>query len=206
VGFPTVASQRRPAHTTIGESFPERSEVNTWIFQWRVRPEGVTSTLWGSTSLDSLAQSSVSQAKSARSLWNNPFTLREGEGGVCTGTRGFVCCVFFKKSNMIIRLSSSKFVTFNNFFFVCLLVFRDRVSLCIPGCPGIHSVDQVKIHKMRFPTHRGEESAQQNLQYIVDMHSSIHTLPHAQTHTYRDTHTQTHTHRHTHTHTHTHLQ
>jgi hypothetical protein len=28
-------------------------------------------------------------------------------------------------------------------FFVCLfLVFQDRVSLCSPGCPGTHSVDQ----------------------------------------------------------------
>jgi hypothetical protein len=27
--------------------------------------------------------------------------------------------------------------------FVCLfLVFRDRVSLCSPGCPGTHFVDQ----------------------------------------------------------------
>jgi hypothetical protein len=25
---------------------------------------------------------------------------------------------------------------------VCLFVFRDRVSLCSPGCPGTHSVDQ----------------------------------------------------------------
>jgi hypothetical protein len=25
-------------------------------------------------------------------------------------------------------------------FFVCLF-FQDRVSLCIPGCPGTHSVD-----------------------------------------------------------------
>ena len=25
---------------------------------------------------------------------------------------------------------------------VCLVSFRDRVSLCSPGCPGTHSVDQ----------------------------------------------------------------
>jgi hypothetical protein len=28
------------------------------------------------------------------------------------------------------------------FLFFCFLFFRDRVSLCIPGCPGTHSVDQ----------------------------------------------------------------
>jgi hypothetical protein len=35
------------------------------------------------------------------------------------------------------------------FLFVCLfwfgLVFRDRVSLCSPGCPGTHSVDQAGL-------------------------------------------------------------
>jgi hypothetical protein len=30
------------------------------------------------------------------------------------------------------------------------LVFRDRVSLCRPGCPGIHSVDQAGL-KLRDP-------------------------------------------------------
>jgi hypothetical protein len=45
------------------------------------------------------------------------------------------------------------------FSFVCLvglvwfgfcLVFRDRVSLCSPGCPGTHSVDQAGL-KFRNP-------------------------------------------------------
>ena len=37
------------------------------------------------------------------------------------------------------------------FVFVCLFVclfflgFRDRVSLCSPSCPGIHSVDQAGL-------------------------------------------------------------
>ena len=30
------------------------------------------------------------------------------------------------------------------------LVFRDRVSLCSPGCPGAHSVDQAGL-KLRNP-------------------------------------------------------
>jgi hypothetical protein len=44
------------------------------------------------------------------------------------------------------------------FFFVCLflvfcflfLVFRDRVSLCSPGCPGTHFVDQAGL-ELRNP-------------------------------------------------------
>jgi hypothetical protein len=37
-------------------------------------------------------------------------------------------------------------------FFVCLFVclFQDRVSLCSPGCPGTHSVDQAGL-KLRNP-------------------------------------------------------
>jgi hypothetical protein len=37
--------------------------------------------------------------------------------------------------------------TYVRFFFVFFffLVFRDRVSLCSPGCPGTHSVDQADL-------------------------------------------------------------
>jgi hypothetical protein len=41
----------------------------------------------------------------------------------------------------------------NCFWFVCLfvvLVFRDRVSLCSPSCPGTHSVDQAGL-ELRNP-------------------------------------------------------
>jgi hypothetical protein len=34
--------------------------------------------------------------------------------------------------------------------FACLLVFKDRVSLYIPGCPGTHSIDQAGL-KIRNP-------------------------------------------------------
>ena len=35
-------------------------------------------------------------------------------------------------------------------FFFWILFFRDRFSLCSPGCPGTHSVDQVGL-KLRNP-------------------------------------------------------
>jgi hypothetical protein len=31
------------------------------------------------------------------------------------------------------------------------LVFRDRVSLCSPGCPGIYSVDQAGLKLRNLP-------------------------------------------------------
>jgi hypothetical protein len=40
-------------------------------------------------------------------------------------------------------------------FFVCLfcfvLFFQDRVSLCSPGCPGTHSVDQAGLEFRDLP-------------------------------------------------------
>jgi hypothetical protein len=35
------------------------------------------------------------------------------------------------------------------FFF--LLVFQDRVSLCSPGCPGTHSIDQAGLELRNLP-------------------------------------------------------
>jgi hypothetical protein len=42
------------------------------------------------------------------------------------------------------------------FLFVCLVglvwfVFQDRVSLCYPGCPGTHSVDQAGLELRNLP-------------------------------------------------------
>jgi hypothetical protein len=34
---------------------------------------------------------------------------------------------------------------------VCLLVFWNRVSLCSPGCPGTHSVDQAGLELRNLP-------------------------------------------------------
>jgi hypothetical protein len=36
------------------------------------------------------------------------------------------------------------------FFSFFLMVFRDRVSLCSPGCPGTHFVDQAGL-ELRTP-------------------------------------------------------
>jgi hypothetical protein len=43
---------------------------------------------------------------------------------------------------------SKRYINLHAFFF--FLVFRDRVSLCNPGCPGAHSVDQAGI-ELRNP-------------------------------------------------------
>ena len=41
----------------------------------------------------------------------------------------------------------------NEVFFVVVLVlfFQDRVSLCSPGCPGTHSVDQAGLELRNLP-------------------------------------------------------
>ena len=35
--------------------------------------------------------------------------------------------------------------------FVCSCFFRDRVSLCSPGCPGTHFVDQAGLELRNLP-------------------------------------------------------
>jgi hypothetical protein len=37
------------------------------------------------------------------------------------------------------------------FVFVFFFVFRDRVSLCSPGCPGTHFVDQAGLELRNLP-------------------------------------------------------
>ena len=50
--------------------------------------------------------------------------------------------------------NSGKFASLGFFFFflvlVLVLIFQDKVSLCSPGCPGTHFVDQAD-HKLRNP-------------------------------------------------------
>jgi hypothetical protein len=42
------------------------------------------------------------------------------------------------------------------FFFFFLFVFPDRVSLCSPGCPGTHSVDQAGLELRNPPASASE--------------------------------------------------
>jgi hypothetical protein len=37
------------------------------------------------------------------------------------------------------------------YLFIYLLIFRDRVSLCNPGCPGTHAVDQAGLELRNLP-------------------------------------------------------
>jgi hypothetical protein len=62
-----------------------------------------------------------------------------------SGTRGYK-----------VRQTSYPFSTFSSNLFVCLflfllLFFRDKVSLCSPGCPGTHSVDQAGLELRNLP-------------------------------------------------------
>ena len=57
------------------------------------------------------------------------------------------------KSRFLCHKNQLNFIYNDNgkvFLFVCLFVFRDRVSLYSPGCPGTHFVDQADL-KLRNP-------------------------------------------------------
>jgi hypothetical protein len=53
-------------------------------------------------------------------------------------------------SSLIVFLDGCMSKKVDVFFFFFFLVFRDRVSLCSPGCPGTHSVDQAGL-ELRNP-------------------------------------------------------
>jgi hypothetical protein len=42
-------------------------------------------------------------------------------------------------------------------FFVVVVDFRDRVSLCSPGCPGTHSVDEAGLQLRNPPASASQE-------------------------------------------------
>jgi hypothetical protein len=59
--------------------------------------------------------------------------------------------ILFKEYFLVLFWGIFVFV-FSFYFclFVCLLVFQDSVSLCSPGCPGTHSIDQAGL-ELRNP-------------------------------------------------------
>jgi hypothetical protein len=48
-------------------------------------------------------------------------------------------------------LGSLRLEGYKIFFLFCFFVFRDRVSLCSPGCPGSHFVDQAGLKLRNLP-------------------------------------------------------
>jgi hypothetical protein len=53
---------------------------------------------------------------------------------------------------------------------VCVCVFRDRVSLCSPGCPGTHFVDQAGLElKIHLPLLR-KMFSNVSCDFIFDLH------------------------------------
>jgi hypothetical protein len=78
-----------------------------------------------------------------RPFWSNKLlrTARQG-----TGNQTLVLC---KRSQLLSHLCSPTNNSKCQFFFV--LFFRDRVSLCSPGCPGTHFVDQAGLELRNLP-------------------------------------------------------
>jgi hypothetical protein len=67
---------------------------------------------------------------------------------------------YFRSRGLLFELSLLKkksllqchaYNPFSNDLFITNLVFRDRVSLYIPGCPGTHSVDQAGLELRNLP-------------------------------------------------------
>jgi hypothetical protein len=69
----------------------------------------------------------------------------------------WVSCLYHEASGPLDKRILHDLFCFVLFFclfgFVCLFVcfFRDRVSLCSPGCPGTHSVNQAGLELRNLP-------------------------------------------------------
>jgi hypothetical protein len=66
------------------------------------------------------------------------------------------------------------------FFVVIVLVFQDRVSLCSPGCPGTHSVDQAGLELRNLPASASQVLGLQTCATTAQPYLSkflIHELP-----------------------------
>jgi hypothetical protein len=63
-------------------------------------------------------------------------------------TQGFYFCSVYSFVS-----SKTQYLTFGLFYHSLSFfsVFRDRVSLCSPGCPGTHSVDQAGLELRSLP-------------------------------------------------------
>jgi hypothetical protein len=64
----------------------------------------------------------------------------------------FVYFTLDVKNSHVLQTLVVVFLCFVLFCFVLFcFVFRDRVSLCSPGCPGTHSVDQAGLELRNLP-------------------------------------------------------
>jgi hypothetical protein len=63
----------------------------------------------------------------------------------------YKCCSYInKEENSEVPYFENKWL-FYFILFYFYLIFRDRVSLCSPGCPGTHSVDQLGLECRNLP-------------------------------------------------------
>jgi hypothetical protein len=55
------------------------------------------------------------------------------------------------KQNKQTKMSTTLKKITQQWWSTSFFVFQDRVSLCIPGCPGTHSVDQAGLELRNLP-------------------------------------------------------
>jgi hypothetical protein len=94
---------------------------------------------------------SVSQIVSgSRRSWEQKIPLRNLKRGTLRVTSEILETTLYLTMGQLIThqtISQDRGIPFPFFF----LVFRDRVSLCSPGCPGTHSVDQAGLELRSLP-------------------------------------------------------
>jgi hypothetical protein len=64
---------------------------------------------------------------------------------------GFLFFKHISRRGLVGQYDMSSFVFLVFLVFWCFLIFRDKVSLCSPGCPGTHSVNQAGLELRNSP-------------------------------------------------------
>jgi hypothetical protein len=117
----------------------------------------------------------ISQLKSL--CYSNSPTMITAEPLVCLlHSEGCLCHVYH--SQALWQRWSFLFCFFCFLFFFC---FRDRVSLCSPGYPGTHSVDQAGLELRNSPASAsqvlGLKACATNTQLTLEFYWTLSILP-----------------------------
>jgi hypothetical protein len=90
----------------------------------------------------------LEQVQSIQLKYNIKYYGRKSH--FCCWVFGFFFYLYYGRKHILLLLLVFLLLLFCSVLFL-FLFFQDRVSLCSPGCPGTHSVDQAGLELRNLP-------------------------------------------------------
>jgi hypothetical protein len=97
-----------------------------------------------------LLEKTKTKTKTKHCHWSVSFEFQKLKSGPVSLSLPVVSSVTLSSSCLLIWMQHSHLLHHAQLVFVFVLFFRDRVSLCSPGCPGTYFVDQAGL-QLRNP-------------------------------------------------------